>query len=173
MRRVHRLFSRYSRGFPAPSRRTFFCRRLRKCRCGARAAGLFPCFVPGQGGLFGGCAARNGRAFSRRRRFFRTPFVGVEENSGRSDWKHRPEESSASSSRACSSQKAVSLSGALSALSLRETSCGARLAECVLRCLPESLTLRTLPAFDARRSGNVPSRHPLGAVSKGGEGSPA
>lgn len=33
------------------------------------------------------------------------------------------------------------------------------LAEGALLCLPGSLTLRTLPAFDARRSGNVPSLH--------------
>ena len=164
MRRVHRLFSRYSRGFPAPSRRTFFCRRLRKCRCGARAAGLFPCFVPGQGGLFGGCAARNGRAFSRRRRFFRTPFGGVEENPGRSDWKHRREVPLACFSNAPPSG---------SPFSERCPHVSLCLAEGVLRCLPESLTLRTLPALrrPSLRKRSIPACP--GAVWKGGEGFPA
>ncbi len=164
MRRVHRLFSRYSRGFPAPSRRTFFCRRLRGCRCRARAAGLFPCFVPGQVGFFGGCAARNGRAFSRRRRFF----------GGRSSgWKKIREEATGSIAGKCLLRvfQTPPLSG--SPFPERCPRVSFCLAECVLRCLPESLNLRTLPVLRCPSLWKRFIHASPGAVWKGGEGSPA
>lgn len=164
MRRVHRLFSHYSRGFPAPSRRTFFCRRLRKCRCGARAAGLFPCFVPGQGGLFGDCAARNGGRFHGGGVFFGRRSAG---------WKKIREEATGSIAGKWLSRvfQKPPLSGSpFPESGPRVSLC---LAEYVLRCLPGSLTLRTLPVFRCpslwKRS--IPASP--GAVWKGGEGSPA
>ena len=164
MRRVHRLFSHYSRGFPAPSRRTFFCRRLRGCRCRARAAGLFPCFVPGQVGFFGGCAARNGGRFHGGGAFFGRRSAG---------WRKIREEATGSIAGKCLSRvfQTPPLSG--SPFSERCPHVSLCLAEGVLRCLPESLTLRTLPALrrPSLRKRSIPASP--GAVWKGGEGFPA